>query len=408
MTDSVENVIRLTAEMIEKIGPRPAGSRASRECADALKAEAEGFADHSHTEDFTVHPAAFLGWIRILVVLYAAAALGLWLNFYAVSVLLIVLAITILILQFFFYRELLDPFFLRLTGRNVLASINPRGEVLGELIISGHHDSARIFNFLVHQPGLYALRINGGIGSLVLLGLVSAVLWILKITSGQEVSWFRIPALAFTVLFLLVIQLWWFASDRHTSGAGDNLASSAAAWEVLRVCSLAKKEGHGFNHLKVTAASWDAEEAGLRGARAWRKNRFNDPLPHPAWNLNLECLYDEKDFFLLTSDINGSVKLSTDLAGRCAGLMKTGSDLTVPALPIAFLTGGTDAGETARAGVESTTLMGMPWGNSKRAAVYHTTEDVIDAVSRKAVSAAMRLALDLAEELDGKLTSASD
>lgn len=66
--------------------------------------------------------------------------------------------------------------------------------------------------------------------------------------------------------------------------------------------------------------------------------------------------------------------------------------------PIAFLTGGTDAGELARGGAQATCLVGMPWGNTNRSNLYHTPADVLSAVSPQAVGEA--LALDLAEELD--------
>jgi hypothetical protein len=105
---------------------------------------------------------------------------------------------------------------------------------------------------------------------------------------------------------------------------------------------------------------------------------------------------------LLTSDVNGTVRLSPELAGQCQRLLADrGRD--VPAKPIAFLTGGTDAGELARGGAAATTLIGMPWGNSNRSNVYHTPADVLSAVSPEAVAAAMGLALDLAGELDAEL-----
>jgi hypothetical protein len=75
----------------------------------------------------------------------------------------------------------------------------------------------------------------------------------------------------------------------------------------------------------------------------------------------------------------------------------------VPVKPIAFLTGGTDAGELARGGAAATTPIGMPWGNTNRSNVYHTPADVLSAVSPEAVAAAMALAVDLARELDGQL-----
>lgn len=394
--------IELTKRLMDKFFTRPPGSEASRRCADALAEEARLYADSVKTEDFTLSPGAFLGWIRILVASYVIALACLWAGWFPFSALLLIGAVLLLVFQFFMYKEVLDPFFPKGQGRNVITSLEPEGEVKGELMISGHHDSANIFNFLVHQPALFALRVNGGIGSLIALALTSIVLSVFSI-AGLGTSWSLIPAIIFTVLLVLVLQLWFFASPRYSPGAGDNLVSSAAAWEVLKICSEAKKEGKGFKNLRISAVSWDAEEAGLRGSRAWRKDREKDPLKHPVWNLNLECLFDAEELFFLTSDINGTVQLSSSLAERCSRILSGIKGREIPVRPIAFLTGGTDSGETARAGAEATTLLGMPWANDAHAAVYHTPDDTVEAVSSEAVEGAIELALKLAEELDEEI-----
>ena len=402
MKYSSRSVIELTRRLVDRFGPRPPGSDASRQCADALADEARPHADSVELQDFKVSPLAFLGWIRVLVSAYILAVGCLWLGWYGIAVMLMTAAVGLLILQFFLYREVLDPFYPKSTGRNVLASLEPGGDVKGELFISGHHDSARIFNFFIHQPALYSLRVNGGIGSLLLLFFVSIVMALIDGPGGSP-AWSRGVAVVFTVLLVFDGPLWFFASKKNTPGAGDNLASTAVAWEFLKACAEEKKAGRGFEHLRITAVSWDAEEAGLRGSRAWRKSRRKDPIPHPAWNLNLECLYDPQEMFLLTTDINGSVDLSVSLAQKCSRILSEKTDYGAPCKPVAFLTGGTDAGETARAGVQATTLMGMPWANDARASVYHTPKDDVESVNADAVEASLRLAEALAAELDGEL-----
>ncbi len=394
---ATERALHLASRLLDTFGPRPSGSAASRQTADALQAEAASFADRAWSEDFAVHPAAFLGWIRLLVLLYIAGVALLWLHVFWLAALLATLGIVILVGQFFFYRELLDRFYPRQTGRNVLAALEPAGDVRGQLILSGHHDSARIFNFLASRPALYPWRVTGGIAIYVLFLLVCWGLTLWTAVSGATPGWATAAAALFSLLLLWVGQLWWFASSESTPGAGDNLASTAVAWEALRHLAQEKAAGRPLQHLRVVAASWDAEEAGLRGARAW-VNR----LALPTWNLNLECLYDPAEFFLLTSDVNGTVRLSPELAGQCQRLL-AGRGRDVPVKPIAFLTGGTDAGELARGGAQATTLIGMPWGNNNRSSVYHTPADVLNAVSPEAVAAAMGLAIDLAGALDGEL-----
>ena len=91
----------LTGRLINQFGPRPAGSDKSRETADALKAEAASFADAAWSEDFPVRPGAFLGWIRIMVVLYIMSVAFIWVGLYLPAALLVTLGLGIMVGQFF-------------------------------------------------------------------------------------------------------------------------------------------------------------------------------------------------------------------------------------------------------------------------------------------------------------------
>lgn len=179
------SALALTRELIEKHGPRLAGSEASRACARDLADHVRDVADDVRLESFPVHPGAFLGWIRVLVVIYAVATVFLWFGAPLPAAILVTAGLGIMIAEFFLYAEVLDLFYPSETGTNVLASIEPSGEVTGELIVSGHHDSARVFNFLVHQPALYPVRVYGGIGSLLLLFVASCVLTVQALAGGQ-------------------------------------------------------------------------------------------------------------------------------------------------------------------------------------------------------------------------------
>jgi hypothetical protein len=67
------------------------------------------------------------------------------------------------------------------------------------------------------------------------------------------------------------------------------------------------------------------------------------------------------------------------------------------------LTGGTDAAELAKLGVEATTLLAMPRGNSFRAAVYHTPNDTIDHVEKDVVQAGLEIFFDLIKRKENEL-----
>lgn len=204
-TESACCALDFTGWLIDSLGQRPAGSDASRAAADAFKEEAVQFAGRTWTEDFPVHPGAFLGWIRLMVIFYALSVVCLWIGLYLVAALLTSLGLAIMIGQFFLYHEVIDPFFPRRTGRNVLASIEPEQEARAQLIVSGHHDSAHVFNFLVHQPSLYPLRVYGGLGSSALLIIASWILTLWTAIAGEAPAWSAVAAGVLTLLLLIVV-----------------------------------------------------------------------------------------------------------------------------------------------------------------------------------------------------------
>lgn len=388
-----ENVFAYTSKLIDKHGPRLAGSKACRNTADDLYNEMNGFADSARIEEFGVHTGAFLGWIRILVTLYVAGTVLLWLSMPWIAAGVLLTGILIMIFQFFLYKHTIDFLYPKKIGKNVIASIEPEGEVKQQIIISGHHDSARVFNFNIYQPKLYALRVVGGVGILFTLFFLSTVVAI----AGLSHIFITIAAIFGSVGALIVLQLWFFASKKATPGAGDNLVASMMAVEALRQVAKDKKDGKGLKHTRVIAISFDAEEEGLRGAYAYAKRNKEELNAVPTTMYNIDCSYYLDDLFFLTTDINGSVKLSDDLAEKCRVISERLGYKAVTK-PIEFLTGGTDAAELAKIGVESTTMLAMPWGNSARAAVYHTPDDTIEHVEKEAVQAGLEIFFSLIEE----------
>jgi aminopeptidase YwaD len=380
----------LTARIIDETGPRLAGTEACKKGAAALAEAAGAVCDTVSTERFTVHPGAFLGFIRLLVVFYAGAVLCLAF-LPSASAALSWAGVVVLVLEFFLYREAIDPFFPAREGLNVIGALEPRGKALRQVIVSGHHDSARIFNFYVDRPELFARRINSGIGTLALLALASTALATVPAPFALRVA----LSAAFALGFMLVAPLWNFASREGTPGAGDNLASSAAALEIARLLRERRDTGEGLESTRIVFASFDAEEAGLRGARAFAKRRRAEFAALPTFAYNMDCIYRADKLRFLLSDLNCSVKLDAPVAELCRELAAE-EGIAATTMPIAFLTGGTDAAELAKAGVRAASLIAMDWSGAARASAYHTPADTVDAVEPAALEAAIRIGLRFA------------
>ena len=381
-----QEVFRKTQELIDKHGPRLAGTKSNLSAADDLFLDIKSFADHAHHEDFHVYQGAFLGWIRILVFNFVLGTVFLWIGYPWVTAILALVSVLILYIQFILYKPLLDRFYPKRQARNVYGVIEPEGEVLQDIIISGHHDSAHVFNFFIHQPNLYNLRTTGSIG--LVFGLLSASV-LLYFLPNMPILTLTIQILA-TLAILLVGQMWFFYSKKGTPGAGDNLVATMIAIALGRHFAELKREKKGLKHTRLWIVSFDAEEEGLRGARAFAKKHQGIFKKHPVYLLNADCLYDEKELFFLTSDLNDTVKLDDELT---SDLVNVASQLNIPTKTqkLAFLTGGTDAAELAKIGVKATTLIGMPWTNSNRSAVYHTPNDTLSHVHPKVVEDSLNI-----------------
>ena len=380
------DVFKRVEKIIKNHGPRLAGTKADLAAADELYEEINTFADQSTKQDFFVYQGAFLGWIRLLVICYVIGLIFLWFNLPLGALIAGVLSLVILTLQFFLYLPLLDRFYPKKKARNVFGVIEPSGDVKRQVILSGHHDSAHIFNFFIHQPKLYNLRTTGSIALVMTLVVLSTILVFIP----------NIPLLTLVIQivlslgFLLVGQMWFFANKKATPGAGDNLIASSIAITLGKQFRHLRDQGQGLKHTRVIVMSFDAEEEGLRGARAYAKKYADEFKKTPTIGLNMDCLYDEKELFFLTSDLNDFVKLDSQLANDLVAIAK-GLNIETKTQKQAFLTGGTDAAELAKKGVKVTTLIGMPWTNDSRSNVYHTPNDTLDRVSEKVVEDALSI-----------------
>ncbi|MFA7055660.1 MAG: M28 family peptidase [Acholeplasmataceae bacterium] len=385
-----EEIFINTQNLIDEFGPRLAGSESDLKASDKLYTIMSDAFDEAHQESFYVYQSAFLGWIRILVVSYILAIGFLWLKLYLISFGILFLGLMILIIQFFLYLPLLDKLYPKKEAKNVYGFVEPKGEIKKQVIISGHHDSARIFNFFIHQPKLYNFRTTGSI-VVVIIALLSS----LALAIFRNQNWLHLAiSIGLSFLFLLVGQMWFFASKKGTPGAGDNLV---AVFNAIAIGKYFKE--NPLEHTRLIITSFDAEEEGLRGARDFAKKHFHELKKIPTILLNQDCLYDEAELFLLTSDLNDFVDLDLNLAKEVSEVSKH-LGIHLPLKPLAFLTGGTDAAELQKIGIPSLSIIGMPWSNSNRNLSYHTMSDTLDKVSPEVIKDVLNIFMTYIKEQD--------
>ena len=393
----VKRAFVFTDEVVENFPGRVAGSEAVHKAGLRISEEFAKYCDAGtvKVERFDIHPWSFLKYIPGLVVLYfACVALLLfapalaWLAFAGLA-----LGLFVFYGQFVRYWHLLDPFFPRKDAYNVYGSIEPSGEVKQQIVVSAHHDAAYVFHLLHRVPKYYALLINGGILFLVLGFLVSLLATVLLIFNILLPQW---AAIALMVGGIFVLPLAFFTTGQVVPGAGDNMIAVAIASEIGGLFGNIKKSGgNALKHTRLIIASFDAEEAGLRGARAFIRAHREELLKTKTYVLNMDTLYKLKALSFLDKDLNSTVKLSHQLAQDCVDIAK---DLGYPAIigAMSFGGGSTDAAAFGEAGIEATNLAAMSFDlkDYDRGWVYHTPNDVSKHIEPEAVEAALKIILE--------------
>ena len=395
-TSLARDCLEETDRLVRTYGPRLAGSESSKAVARELAEGLRGFCDGVRVGEFVAHPASFYAYTKLLPIAYFLGIFSLVIvrGFYLAPILGIMIGIALMCSQFWFYGRLGDGLFPRRSCLNVDGVVEPGGQAEIELIISGHHDSApvlriysgpfqRFYFVAIFAPYIFCL-IEAGI----LLALLSGRI--------QSLPPWGAPVLLAGLPFVLA---YFFMVDtrRGSPGAGDNLIASVLTVRIAR--ELAARKGELLRRTRVRVVSFDAEEAGLRGSAAYMRAHRAELSAMPVFMLNFDSLYRAKHLQVLVSDVNGTVKLSRDMAEDAAECLR--ADGYEPRFfSMVFGAGGSDAAEAARAGIQATTVIAISTAAVREGLVYHTPRDKVEAIEIEAVEACLRLVARYLELLE--------
>lgn len=388
--EMAKSAIDRTAMIIDKFGPRIAGSEPCLKAADAIYECFKQVCDKCIVDPIKIRPEAFLRFGRWMAVLYYIAVFVNLFDFWTLAVIFEIIAIAILFLEYIFYFQFYDVFYPLRDGKNVAGIIEPKEDVRSTILFSGHHDSAYIFNFYVDHPEIYLHR------EITFL-IVIFTYFIFLLCHNFYGATVRIIVCLFygTVGVYHVHKIWYFCNEKGTPGAGDNLVSSCMGIDLAKYY----KEQGGLKHTRLIFASYDAEEAGLRGSHLFFKQHKEDFKEVPTWNFNIDCPYYHDEIKFLLSDINSTQPLDKHMAEECNKIaQELGIQCRTAYLPV--LAGGTDAAEAARAGLKATTCLGIPFNNKYRDVVYHTPGDTPDNVEPECIENILKIFMKFAEKVD--------
>ncbi len=386
--------LRWTKDTIDRFGARLAGTESCLNTARSIRGELEKICGMARLETFTTHPLAFMNFYKINVTVYLICVITLLFNLPLPAAIGLLFIIVSEMLEFGYYREFFDRLFPTKTCANVWSKLEPQGDVKQQIIISGHHDSPQEILFLKRFQKLFAIRAFAPdlfhIG-----GIIFCWSWVfVQSISGRPPLYAGALKVFMLIGLLFVVPKFFLVGQKVSPGAGDNLIASAMTIQTGRLFACQHRAGlSSLTHTRLIFISFDAEESGLRGSRAFVHQHQDELQSFPTYMLNIDTIYNVNQLQFLVTDLNGYVKLSQETALECQQLARQAG---YPSRLTRMLFGGgaTDAAELAKVGVKATTMIAMPTEIIRDGLVYHTLKDTIDQVEPEAVQACLRVTRD--------------
>ncbi|MBN1415449.1 MAG: M28 family peptidase [Bacteroidales bacterium] len=398
----------IVKKICSEVGPGLPGSPQEHARADLIKMELESHlgTDNVAAEEFTFAPGAFLSSYPIcgLLMLFAALlnmsmghimGISPWLTSIAALTFSIIVPLPF-IFEFVLAFELFDPLFRKRKSVNVIGRLRKPGtkNVKRLLIISGHHDSAPENTWLRFLGyGFFILLATFFIGYIIIL-VMSIIQLLGMITDNASLvrtgtigwimmAWPIVPAVVFAIFFTRKGK-----NGGNVPGAADNLSASALAVALCRF--LVKNPSCIPADTEIRFISFGGEEAGCRGSRRYVKSHFEELKRLDARLLNIETVASP-EIFILTSDVNGTVKNSPEMV-KCLVAAAERAGIPFKVKP-ATLGTANDSGPFSQAGLKATTLLAFKIPQ-QMVAFYHQKWDRPEILTMEPLLNVLNLTLD--------------
>ncbi|MHA1284259.1 MAG: M28 family metallopeptidase [Promethearchaeota archaeon] len=398
--------------IVEEVGPRMPCSKQEAEAAEIIRKEFEKSCDSVSIEKFTCHPKAFLGWIKMVVImvlisitLYLLSQLFesylIFLIFSILSFILVALPFLIMWEEFFNYKEFIDPLFKKKTSQNVIGTFNAGGEKKKIIIFSSHIDSAIEFKLLKALGyGFIPLAFGG-----ILIMLIWLILSFINLIFAAFMLITFKSIFANIAIWLLIIGipcylgLFFFVpmgdKGNVVPGAVDNLSSCA----VLQ--GLAKYIKNNRNIIpegyELRLISFGCEEAGLRGAYRYAAAHLDELKKYDAEVFNMDGLETPDMFHVIEFEPTTRTWHSQEVVEK---MVKAAESVGIKApkfgagkleKTLGRLSGGSDAAAFSKAGIKAGFLNSADW--KTRSKYYHQSGDTPDKIRPGTLENALKICI---------------
>ena len=387
----------LLKRVIDEIGPRPSCSDEEKRLGRLLVEEWKPFCDRVDVETFTCSPTAFLGFIRVSVLLYFAAVVLYW--FYPLaSFIIAAVSFSIVFFELLRYREFVDFLFPRRQGENIMGTIRPKGEATRRVIVSAHMDSAYEFNLIYYLRNAIIPITEIAVAGLVIALCGSLAKTIAHFYGFADTTAFTVVGYAMIAFTPIMGLFLFFHVYKPVPGAMDDMAGVAVVAGLGKYLEEAKRAGDWLpERTEVVLLATSSEEAGLRGAKRYVSKHLQEMKTTPTHGLFLDGIYDEKYLTVSNRELCTGVK-------HDPGLVKMAQDVAASRnWPIAtrmLPIGGTDASAFSVKGIPAVCLHCQD--TSRAVPNYHTRDDTYEHIRPESLAVALQLVIDMLKQIDSK------
>lgn len=378
----------------QKYKRRSPGSQSERDAQDYFKKELSEFADEVYSEDFTMHPHAFMGFIFYSAIFSLIGVACYWLSpvssvLPVLGTVLTLLAVLMFLFEFLFYGEFVDFLFPKRVSRNVLATRKPSGEVKRRIIFGGHTDASPEWTFSLHGglPALAAVIGGSIIGMFIIFGSNIAI-FVKSLMSDAVVleGFWKVLGIVNICTIPFIIAIMFFINWRViVDGANDNLSANYISMAVMKEMA---ENDFRFENTEVCCLLSGSEEAGLRGAKAFAKKHRQEMLDVETVFISLDTMREIKEFRINTIGCTGTVH-SDEAVGDL--LHEAGMNCGVDIPRSELYPGAVDADGFTKYGLRACGFTGV---SHDPKTYYHTREDSWDNISPECIE----LSLDICRE----------
>ena len=369
----LDEITHICKDMDKRDPGSPGEKQACEYMADVLKKDCG--CERVDVESFKENPGSFFGWIYFTIT-FVLAAIVLFFFCPIVSAILIVAGLTIVLLQFGFYKKCVDRFFPEKTGHNVTAVKKCSGEVKRRIFFNGHPDAAWEWpvNYALGGVGFEGHAVICGIGAVyyLVISIISTVKYGAFGMISHDVTLFKMALWGLIFVPFLIGLYWMWNKNRIVDGANDNLSGCYMGIAVLKALH---DQGITLENTEVGVILSGSEEAGLRGCKSWAKNHYDEYVNSGVETVILcvDTLTDREYLRVYNKDMTGTVKNNQQFSQLVMDASKDAGHDDIELSSVFF--GSSDAAAFSQAGITATCLAAM---DPRPADYYHNRRDTAD------------------------------